>query len=76
MQIIRAHGFHVDARETVEKRLWQSLSSASLLHRILRSEHAEGRWTSEGLPELGHENLGSVVQHGVETFEHWLRREI
>lgn len=75
-QILRAQQLHVNPAEAVEEGLGQALAPAPLLQGVLGRKQVEGAWALEGLSQLGYEDFCSVVQHGVQPFQHALAGQV
>ena len=71
-EILRLQQLDVHPAEAVQEGLGQPLAPPTLLEGVLGRKQAEGRWASEGLSQLWDEDLGSVVQHGVQALQHAL----
>lgn len=62
--------------EAVEEGLWQALAPTPLLKGVLRCEQMEGGRALESLSKLRYEDLCSVVQYSVQTFQYTLTCQV
>lgn len=68
---------HVDFGEAIEERFGQTFATAALRERILTCEYFRARLVDgERSAELGDEDLGAMIEAGVEALEHRLRCQV
>jgi hypothetical protein len=72
-EVVGLQQVDVDPGEAVEEGLGQALAAAALLEGVLGRKQPELRVAVKRLPQLGDEDLGPVVQQGVEALEDGLR---
>jgi hypothetical protein len=76
MKVLFGERLHINLCESVQKRLWQALSSSSLCQRVLGSKDSKGGRALKRFPQLRNEDTCTVIQATVEAFKNGLRRQI